>query len=119
MTTVGEVAPSRQRMRKLFPLLKILNSLDIEERTILLPYLTHEGCEGVYDCVYNGVMNPTLRAEDRQELHRVLIPHKRKLRRLLAEQDPAKKKRALLQLGAGASLLIEKVFPVLNEFVSK
>lgn len=110
---------TKKEMRKVLPLLKILHSLSAEERTHILRFLTHEACEGVYECVSNGLTNPTLREEDQRELHQALAPQKNKFRRLIKQSDPEKKKRALLQVGAGAGLILEKVFPILEEYISK
>lgn len=105
-------------MRRLYPLLQILFSLNPEERAVLLKHLTHEACEALCECVKNGLTNPTLSAEDQRELHQELAPHKQKYRRLLVERDPAKQKKTLLQVGTGVSLILDKVFPLLGNYIA-
>jgi len=105
-------------MRRMHPQLKILNGLSPKEYTYMLRSLSPEACDGLCECVRNGLTNPTLSEQDQIQLHQELAPLKRKFRRLLAESNPAKKKRALIRLGAGTRLILEKVFPLLEEYLS-
>lgn len=104
----------KKTMRKLYPLLKVLNKLSAGDKNILLRYLTHDGCEGIYECVHNALTNPTLCPNDKQDLQKNLIAKKRAYRRLLKESDPVKKKQVLLQVGDGIGLILEKVVPLLD-----
>jgi hypothetical protein len=108
---------NKRSIRKVHPLLKIISKLSSEERQVLLHYLTHDACEGIYECVENGLTNPTLREDDKRVLHQSLIPQKSKFRKLMHERDPEKKKRALLQVGAGVGLILEKVVPLLEDYL--
>ena len=104
-------------MQKVHPLLKIISKLSDGERKVLFPFLTHEGCDGIYECVHNGLSNPTLNEEDRRDLNQKLLPQKNKFRKLIKESDPVRKKRALLQVGEGVGLLVEKVVPLLEDYL--
>ena len=84
---------------------------------MLLHYLTHDACEGIASCVENGMTNHTLRSEDRQEMKESLAPQKNKFRKLILEQDPEKKKRQLIQVGSGIGVILEKVVPLLEEYL--
>jgi hypothetical protein len=110
---------NKREMKKLYPLLKIMSKLPPDEKKVLLHYLSHDGCRGVYECVENGLTNPTLTREDKSAMHANLMRHKNKFRRLLKEEDPDKKKRVLLQVGEGVGFILEKVVPLLEEFVNK
>ena len=110
---------NKKGIRKVSPLLKILNSLGNEERQVVIHFLTHEGCEGIYECIQNGLTNPTLKEEDKRELQQHLLPQKNKFRKLLKETRPEKKKQTLLQVGEGAGLIIKKVLPLLEEFLQR
>lgn len=110
---------NKRAIRKVHPLLQIISKLGAEERSVLLHFLNHDACEGLYQCVENGLTNPTLREDDKRELHAKLLPHKKKFRRLIKERDPEKKKRALLQVGDGVGLILEKVVPLLSEYLSE
>lgn len=108
---------NKRAIRKVHPLLKIVNKLGVEERQVLIHYLTHDACEGIYECIQNGLTNPTLRDEDKRELHQTLTPQKNQFRKLLKECDPVKKKKALVQVGEGVGLILEKVVPLLEEYL--
>jgi hypothetical protein len=110
---------SKKTMRRCHPLLKIISALGDEERKVLTHFLTHEACEGIYECIQNGLMNPTLPEEDKREMHERLLPQKNKFRKLIKEEDPEKKKRALMQLGEGAGFIVQKVFPLLDKYLQK
>ena len=106
-------------MKKLYPLLKIVSRLPPDEKKVLMHYLSHDGCRGIYECIENGLTNPTLSTEDRNDMQSNLMRHKNKFRKLLKENDPMKKKRVLLQVGEGVGLILDKVVPLLEEFVNK
>lgn len=108
---------NKRAIKKVHPVLKLISTLGVEERRVLLHYLTHEACEGIYECIQNGLTNPTLCEEDRRSLHSRLLPQKNKFRKLIKERDPVKKKRALIQVGDGAGLLLEKVVPLLGKYL--
>ena len=108
---------NKRAIKKVHPLLKIISKLGADERRVLLHYLTHDACEGIYECIQNGLTNPTLREEDKRLLHTSLLPQKNKFRKLIKERNPEKKKRALLQVGDGVGLILETVVPLLGEYL--
>lgn len=108
---------NKRAIRKVHPLLQIISKLSADERNVLLHYLTHDACDGIYECVENGLNNHTLREEDKRLLHKSLSPQKHKFRRLIKERDPEKKKQVLLQLGEGVGLILEKTVPLLGDFL--
>ena len=109
---------NRKSLKKLHPLLKIISKLSNEEKQVLLRYLNHEGCRGIYECVHNGLTNPTLSPEDKDEMRNNLAAKKNWYRKLLKETDPVRKQQALLQVGEGVGLILEKVVPLLDNYLS-
>jgi hypothetical protein len=108
---------NKKAIRRVHPFLKVISKLDNKDRQVILHYITHEACAGIYECVENGLTNHTLRAEDRQEMHKSLVPQKNKFRKLMLEKDPEKKKKQLIQVGSGVGLILEKVVPLLDEYL--
>ena len=108
---------NKRSIRKAYPLLKVISKLEPGERQVVFQYLTHDACEGIYECIHNGLTNPTLEDEDKRLLHKSLVPQKNKFRKLLKERDPEKKKRSLIQVGAGVGLILERVVPLLEEYL--
>ena len=108
----------RRALKKVFPLLRILSKLDEEDRRILLQYLTHDGCEGVYECVHNVLYNPNIPAEDRKQMHFQLNDHKEQLRFLASKKQKAEeKKKVLLRANKPLGPIFNYVMPMLqNDF---
>lgn len=110
---------NKRTMKKVFPLLKMMSKMQPSERMGVIHFLSHDGCNGIYECIQNGLTNPTLAQEDKRLLQSTLTPQKRRLRKLLEEKDPEKKKRALIQVGDGVGIILEKVVPLLEEYLSR
>ncbi len=111
------VIMNKRSMKKVFPLLRVLSKLSPKEREAVICHLMHSACDGIYACIENGLTNPTLKDADKRQLQTDLIPHKRTFRRLIKEKSPEKKKRHLLKVGDGAGLILEKVVPLLQEYL--
>lgn len=109
---------NKRSMKKIYPLLRVLSKLSPADRQAVICNLTHNSCDGIYACIENGLTNPTLREEDKKMLQQNLIPQKKLFRKLLKTQDPEKKKRTLLQVGEGAGLILEKVVPLLGDYLN-
>ena len=87
----------RRTLQKLLPLLKVLNKLEEEDRRVLIPYLTHEGCSGIYECVDNILHNPNIPTEHRKQIHFELNGQRDNLRFLASKKQPAEDKKKVLQ----------------------
>jgi hypothetical protein len=110
----------RKQMKKLYPLLKILNKLDDKDREILLCYLTNDGCAGVYECIHNAMYNNTIPITQRQNLQKELKKDKFKFRRLLNKNiSPEKKHKTLRKVGGGVGKILQTVLPLLEKFVEE
>lgn len=109
---------SKQTLRKVHPLLEIFSKLSGSEKKVLLHFLTHEGCEGIYECINNALENDSLGDTEKRFLLQSLSPQKKKLRRLQNLTDPAKKKKSLLQVGEGVGVIVDTVVPLIRDYLN-
>ena len=106
----------RDKFRRLYPLLKIISSLPPDQRQTLYKYLTHEGCEAIYECVHNSLHNPTLPHDCQAQIKCSMDKHKTDLRSLINEANDPNERKALLQkVHAPVGTLLSYVFPLLTE----
>lgn len=106
----------RDKFKRMYPLLKIISNLSPDQRQTLYKYLTHEGCEAVYECVHNSLHNPTLPHDCKAEIKCNLDKHKHDLRSLINEEkDPVERKALLQKVHAPVGTLFSYVFPILTE----
>ena len=119
----------RTKIKKLFPALKILACLSPTDSKALFPYLNHELCQGILECLENSMCNPTIPADVRKELVGKLRKHKRKFRFLnnkseFFEQNPKdrkqileKKKKTFSKVGDCMSDVFDVAIPVLADYI--
>ena len=106
----------RRELKKLYPLLKIISKLDDNEREILIHFLTHQGCSGLYHCVWNGLNNTSLPHACREKMCHELKEHKDDLRFLADKHgDPKKKKEVLRKVVKPVSTVFSYVFPLMEK----
>ena len=109
---------NKSKLKELYPLLKIIKSLSVKDRKVILKYITHEGCEGLYDCVHNELWNETL--NDRAKIQKRLGKNKTKFRTLLDKNiNSEKKRKTLQQVGGDIGWLLNKVLPALTSYLGK
>jgi len=102
-------------MRKLHPLLKLITKLTDDERRTVLFYLNSAGLDGVYECIHNGIANPTIYTGDQNQLKEKLASQKGQYLSLLADDpDPVKKHKKLLKVSDSVGEVIKLVLPVLE-----
>jgi hypothetical protein len=110
----------KHKIRKLYPLLKILNKLSDEERQILICYLTHDGCAGIYECIHNAIFNVTLPKNQRQKIQKELQKDKGKFRRLFDDDLSLEKKhKTLRKVGGGVGIVLQTVLPLLEKYIAE
>jgi Mg/Co/Ni transporter MgtE len=111
---------NKRQLRKVFPLLRILQQLGEVERQIVLCYLTSEGCEGIYECIDNALYNSTLSKVDRQKIVEVLRKNKNKYRCLVRKDvDKGRRHRTLCKVGDGVGIILSIVLPLIEEYLKK
>lgn len=88
----------RDKLAKLYPMLRIIAKLSDEDRHVLVHYLNQTACEGIYECVQNSLRNKTIPDEVRKDLQTYYMPKKQQLRRLYEvpniSKDDSREKRA-------------------------
>jgi hypothetical protein len=110
---------NKRKMKNLYPLLKIISKLTDEERRVLLQYLNHEGCEGIYECVDNALCNKSLPDEQRQDLASKLSEEKKLYRFIVDEnKNSLKKQKKLVQVGGSLGTVLQVVLPLLSQFIA-
>jgi hypothetical protein len=110
----------RNKLRKLFPLLRILQKLTDVERDIVLCYLNNDGCAGIYECIHNAIHNTSLTTLQKEHLQKALIKDKKKFRLLIKKEvSPERKQNTLKKVGGGVGVVLETLLPLLENYVNK
>lgn len=122
---------NKHQMRKVFPLLQILSELSAPELKSVLPFLNHDVCLALLECVDHGVCNKSIPPDVRNELRQKLVKHKKKFRYLvnqeelravnLVERDKVleKKKKTLVHVADCLEDIFKVAIPALSEYVCK
>lgn len=107
--------------KKHFPLIKVLNSLDKESRSIVLNHLDDASSDLISECIFNVIHKPDrLPKETRSGLKRVSPKEKQSLRYVA---DPRwrdyrdKRRAALSQSGKGLGLILSALVPILTSLL--
>lgn len=120
----------RTKIKKLFPALKLISCLAPEDSKALFPYLNHELCRGILECLENSMCNPTVPRKVRQDLVMKIRKHKRKFRYLnnkaeFIEQNPKKvkqilekKKKTLSNVSDCIGEVFDVAIPLLAQYIS-
>ncbi len=116
-------------MKKVFPMLKILATLSVEELQIVLPFLSHDVCLALLECVDHGVCNKSIPVEVRNEMRDKLIKHKKKFRYLINRDEYAvdgieerahileRKKKTLVQVADCLEDIFKVAIPALTDYI--
>jgi hypothetical protein len=118
------------RIKKVFPALKVIACLSPEDSRALFPYLNHELCHGILECLENSLCNTTIPVEVRQDLVKKLKKHKSKFRYLnnkaeYIKQDPKevkqileRKKKTLSKVSDCMAEVFDVAIPILAQGIS-
>jgi hypothetical protein len=109
---------NKKEIKTVYPLLKIISKLSEQERSILLRYLNHRGCDGIYECIHNGLCNSTLPETERKRLAEKLLKDKKNYRFLLNSSDPTKRQQKLVQVGGSLGTILDTVLPLLSSYLA-
>jgi hypothetical protein len=116
-------APKPRKLNKAllkkYQFLKTLQSLPESKQLDLLPFLGFDGCNAIYDCVYNILNNKEL--PNRQKLKQKLAAHKATLRYLSDSSKSSKKKKEKLTRTGGAILtpILAAAVPLLLSYLMR
>lgn len=106
---------NRRSVKKILPLLSLLNKLSAEERKTLLTYINEEACEGLCECILNGLANKKIAKQDRETLKAKLSGNRKVYNYLLKPGNSVKRKLKLLpKTGSDLNWIIEVVSPLLS-----
>jgi hypothetical protein len=107
----------KQQITQLYPMLELLARLEETDRMKLIPFLNQTGCQGIYECIHNGIRSKLVSLENRKEIKKHLKSDADIYRCLLSNKlCAAKKQKKLTQVGGkGLGLLLHSVLPLLSE----
>lgn len=107
----------KHQIAQAYPMLELLSRLEEEDRMKLIPFLNQTGCEGIYECIHNGLRSKLVDLGRRKEIKRTLKSDADIYRCILKnELCSAKKQKKLTQVGGkGLGLLLKSVLPLLSE----
>jgi len=109
----------KDKMNRIFPMLKVLAELGPKERKTLIPFLNEDGCEGLHECVYNALTRKYLPIAKRRELRNKLKKDEDIYRCILKQELCSRKRQQKLALVGGESLglILEIVLPLISEYL--
>lgn len=107
----------KHQISQVYPLLELLSRLEGEDRMKLIPFLNQTGCDGIYECIHNGLRSKLVSLESRKEIKKTLKSDADIYRCILKNGlCPLKKQKKLTQVGGkGLGLLLNSVLPLLSE----
>lgn len=109
---------SKTRMKKAFPVLKVLKKLKTPDLEIILTSLNDENCEYIIDLVHNALYNKTI--NNRSSLRSKLIKDKANLRYLTSKKRSLKNKRKRFkQMGGSLALILTTLLPLVADLIFK
>jgi hypothetical protein len=107
-------AIDKKKLKKAYPLVKLLAKLCADDRKVVVEYLNDEAHEVLCECVHNGLNNRGI-VGDRKKLCQGTIKCKEDLRYISSEKRPLKQRRKkLIQHGGSViGLILSAVLPLL------
>lgn len=120
----------RTKIQRIFPALKAIACLSPEDSKALFPYLNHELCRGILECLENSMCNPSIPIDVRQNLVEKLKKHKVRFRYLnnkaeFIAQNPKeikqileKKKKTLSEVSDCMTEVFDVAIPILAQYIS-
>jgi hypothetical protein len=103
-------------MKRLYPLLEVLSRMGESDRQIVVEFLNEAGCEGLTECVHNGLWSKALDADKRKAIKTNLKKDAEHYRCILKEGCSKKRHKKLVQVGGdGLGLILNSVLPLLKE----
>ena len=112
-------------------MLEILSALSDEELQIILPFLNHNVCLGILECVDHGMCNKTVPERVKEELRTKLVKHKKQFRYLINKEELRtsdrsackeiieKKKKVLASVADCLDDIFKVALPPLLEYIEK
>lgn len=105
-------------MKKIYPLLLILKKLKSKDLSIVLSFISHDGCDLINNVVHNALYNKSVK--NRSRLRKKLEADKNILRYLVSKKPSLKsKQKKLSQVGGSIKNILSTFIPVLENFLYK
>ena len=101
-------------MAKHYQLARLVSKLPTKDKNTLLPYLTHPGCDVIYECISQAIHNKSLPPSERKVIQERLAPRKREFKRLFKEPIPERRKRTLQRLGEELDVIFKSALPIIK-----
>ena len=108
---------TNQKLRKLYPLLKVLEKTPDEEKSHIINSLNEDAILALCECVHNALSNQNV--ANRQKLCRGTKQYSSELRYIAhGRSNPRQKCKKLVQVGGGAiGLILSAVIPLLTNLI--
>jgi len=108
----------KKQLKKVFPLLELLHRMPDADRAIVLQFLNSTGCDGIYECIHNGLWNKTLDVSQREILKKKLGENSNTFRYVnKAKANPIRRQKKLVQVGSGVGVIIGLLLPYLAQYL--
>lgn len=109
------------RMRRVLPVLKVLETMSSEDRIKILPHLEHLVHDGINECIYNATCNKHIPMEMKKIIKKHTMKDAETYKYLLKPNITSRKRHAKLQEigGSGLGLILRAVVPVLDKVTQK
>lgn len=110
----------KEKLKKFVPLLKVLNRLKTEDRSVLIDYLSNDSCECLSSVVENALNNNSISSKGRQLLKSELLSQKNDLRYIANKNKGiAARRKRIKQLGGGLGTIIGILLPLITSLFTK
>jgi hypothetical protein len=125
----------KDKLQRLYPLLRVISKLSDQDRQVLIRYLTHNGCEAIFECAHNTLRNQSIPEEERRNLQQHYMKKKKHFKRLFkpepqlpetatkeeklhaAEKFAERRKRTLVNVSDDLGLILKTSLPLIQRYL--
>lgn len=106
-------------IKRVYPLLEVLSRLEESDRQIIVEFLNEAGCEGLTECVHNGLWSKAIDLDKRKLIKTNLKKDEASYRCILKEGCSKKRHKKLVEVGGGGlGLILKSVLPLLKDHLN-
>lgn len=108
--------PTKAKVKKNLPLLRLLSKADDDERCNLLQHIDAEALNVVCSCVYNAIWNCDIVPKSQRKIIRTKLGDSAKTLEYIArhKNNPVRRRRLLVRNGSSLPILLEAVLPAIE-----
>ena len=113
---------NKRELKKVAPLLELLEKASAKDRITYLKYINTEGRDAIYNCIENGLCNVQLSDLDIKNIRKAIGEHKNIYRYLINKEEiekDEKRHKKLIQVGGSLGIIIGTVLPFLHQYLSE